>query len=471
MEFRNRRDAGRRLAPQLLPLAHEDPVVLALPRGGVPVAFEVACSLGAPLDILAVRKLGAPADPEFAVGALAEDGTSVLDAETVRRVGMTRSALEHTLERELREVRRRAERYRAGTHHVAVRGRTVIVIDDGLATGLTCLVAVRALRSRGAARVVVAVPVAAAAAIGRLGTEADEVVAHTIPRELIGVGRWYHDFAEVSDDEVLALLYVAAQRQGAQQRREGECSAAHDPGEHRHAAPRQRCANAPREVALAGSRELTFEFAGASLIGDLTVPALPAGLVIFAHGSGSSRLSPRNREVASVLNDSGLATLLFDLLSAAEGRRGELVFDIPLLAHRLEFVTREMLADPAVGGLPLGYFGASTGAAAALRAAAAIGSDVRSVVSRGGRPDLVDGRRLAAVTASTLLLVGSHDSAILSLNREAAELLTAEHAFTVINGAGHLFEEAGTLDVVARLAAQWFTTHLAAPAARPLALA
>jgi putative phosphoribosyl transferase len=248
MEFRNRRDAGRRLAAQLLPLAHQDPVVVALPRGGVPVAFEVACSLGAPLDILAVRKLGAPANPEFAVGALAEDGTSVLDAETVRRVGMTQSALELTLERELREVRRRAEEYRAGTRRVDVRGRTVLVVDDGLATGLSCLVAVRALCSRGAARVVVAVPVAAPASIALLGAEADEVVSHMVPREFVGVGRWYHDFAAVSDGEVLALLRAAGERHDSQRTGESERSGPHDADGRPHAAPRARRTTAPHET-------------------------------------------------------------------------------------------------------------------------------------------------------------------------------------------------------------------------------
>ena len=151
-------------------------MVIALPRGGVPVAYEVAHALKAPLDVLAVRKLGAPGNPEFGVGAIAEDGTTVLNPDTARRVGMTQELLDATLEREIRELRRRVERYRDGRRQSDVRGRTVIVVDDGLATGLTDLVAVRALRARGAARIVVAVPVGARESVAMVAEEADEVV-------------------------------------------------------------------------------------------------------------------------------------------------------------------------------------------------------------------------------------------------------------------------------------------------------
>jgi predicted phosphoribosyltransferase len=209
MTFLDRRDAGRQLAAQVMALADERPVVIALPRGGVPVAFELAQRLAAPLDVLAVRKLGAPANPEFGVGAITEDGTSVLDSDVARRVGMTGEVLAATVEREARELRRRVEVYRDGRAPVDVRGRTVIVVDDGLATGLTDLAAVRALRARGAGRIVVAVPVGARESVDLVGAEADEIICHTVPRQLVGVGRWYRDFSPVSDREVLALLAAA----------------------------------------------------------------------------------------------------------------------------------------------------------------------------------------------------------------------------------------------------------------------
>ena len=209
MQFADRRDAGRRLAAELLPLAKERPVVVALPRGGVPVAVEVARALDAPLDILAVRKLGAPGNRELGVGAVAEGGSAVLDSSSAEQLGLTSSVLDATLEREIQELRRRVDRYRGERPPIAVRGRTVIVVDDGLATGLSELAAIRALRKRDARRIVVAVPVGSRESIEMLGEEADQVLCLMIPDRLYGVGLWYEDFAPVSDEEVLALLEEA----------------------------------------------------------------------------------------------------------------------------------------------------------------------------------------------------------------------------------------------------------------------
>jgi putative phosphoribosyl transferase len=209
MQFADRRDAGRRLASELLELASEGPVVVALPRGGVPVAVEVAKALDAPLDILAVRKLGAPGNRELGVGAVAEGGSAVLDSSSAEQLGLTRAVLDATLARETQELRRRVARYRGERPPIAVDGRTVIVVDDGLATGLSDLAAIRALRKRGARRIVVAVPVGSRESVAMLGEEADEVLCLMIPERLYGVGLWYEDFAPVSDEEVLALLEQA----------------------------------------------------------------------------------------------------------------------------------------------------------------------------------------------------------------------------------------------------------------------
>ena len=194
------------------------------------------------------------------------------------------------------------------------------------------------------------------------------------------------------------------------------------------------------------------------LNGHLTVPDASSGLVVFAHGSGSSRHSPRNLFVARQLNRAGLGTLLFDLLSGEEESDRANVFDIALLAERLLAATAWLntLLD---NGPPLGYFGASTGAAAALWAAATVGPQLQAVVSRGGRPDLA-GDRLRQVKAGTLLIVGSRDPEVLDLNRAAATRLRCEHKLVVIEGASHLFEEPGTLEEVADLAVDWFRTHL-----------
>jgi predicted phosphoribosyltransferase len=209
MEYRDRRDAGIRLASELAPFAGERPVVLALPRGGVVVAIEVARALRTPIDIVAVRKIGAPGNPELAVGAVAEGGAGVLDPRSAGMLGMTPELLEERLQEEALELSRRVDRYRAGHPPVPLEGRTAIVIDDGMATGMSDLAAVRAVRARGAARVIVAVPVASREAVEMLEEEAERVICPTIPRRLYGVGMWYADFAPVSDEEVLALLNEA----------------------------------------------------------------------------------------------------------------------------------------------------------------------------------------------------------------------------------------------------------------------
>ncbi len=201
------------------------------------------------------------------------------------------------------------------------------------------------------------------------------------------------------------------------------------------------------------------------LAGDLVIPAGAPALVIFAHGSGSSRFSPRNRFVAGVLNQAGFATLLFDLLTPAEEdldrSSGQLRFDIPLLAARLEAATAWARQEPELAGLRVGYFGASTGAAAALIAGANRPEDVGAIVSRGGRPDLA-ADYLDRVRAPTLLIVGGNDPIVLELNRQALQRLRCGARLEVIPGAGHLFEEPGALERVAELARDWFRIYLVA---------
>jgi putative phosphoribosyl transferase len=196
------------------------------------------------------------------------------------------------------------------------------------------------------------------------------------------------------------------------------------------------------------------------LPGTLAMPMDGFATVIFAHGSGSSRLSPRNKQVAETLNQAGLGTLLFDLLTPSEAADRKNVFDIPLLADRLAAATTWFRAQPEGGEAAVGYFGASTGAAAALWAAADLGSAIGAVVSRGGRPDLA-GPRLSDVSAPTLLVVGGDDRQVLELNQQAGRSLRCESDLVVLPGASHLFEEAGALEEVARVATDWFTRYLA----------
>lgn len=203
-----------------------------------------------------------------------------------------------------------------------------------------------------------------------------------------------------------------------------------------------------------------------TLAGHLVIPEKPTGIVVFAHGSGSSRHSPRNRAVADVLNRAGLATLLFDLLTPQEERLRTNVFDISLLAGRLVEVSNWLAAKSETAAPPLGYFGASTGAGAALAAAADQGVKVAAVVSRGGRPDLA-GRALKNVSAPTLLIVGSRDEAVLELNRQAKAMMPGTCELAIVTGATHVFEEAGAIEKVAMLARDWFLEHLGRTTAAP----
>jgi dienelactone hydrolase len=299
---------------------------------------------------------------------------------------------------------------------IPLTGRTVVIVDDGLATGGTARAAVHVARAHGAARVVLAVPVAPPATARELAREADEVIALAEPEPFLAVGAFYDDFTQTTDDEVVALL----------------------------------------RSATACDEEVELDLGDAVVGGHLRIPPGAAGVVVFAHGSGSSRHSPRNRWVAERLQAAGLGTLLFDLLTAAEARDRANVFAIDLLGARL-VAAIAWLRGRSAGAI--GCFGASTGAAAALWAAAEPGAHIAAVVSRGGRPDLA-GARLAAVTAPTLLVVGSADTAVLELNREAARQLRGEHRIEIVPGATHLFEEPGALERVADLAIGWFVDHL-----------
>lgn len=204
--FADRREAGRRLAEQLLPLAGEGPVVVGLPRGGVPVAEEVATALGAPLEILTVRKLGAPHNPEYGIGAIAEGGTRVFDSEALAVLGVENSALDAIVRREAEELRRRVVAYRGDRPPRRLVDRTAIVVDDGVATGVTDTAALRAAARQRPQRLILAVPVCAPDALARLREESDDVFCLLAPSQLYGVGQWYQDFSQVSDAEVLAAL-------------------------------------------------------------------------------------------------------------------------------------------------------------------------------------------------------------------------------------------------------------------------
>ena len=443
--YEDREDAGRRLAAHLRAMEDEHPVIVGLPRGGVPVAYEVAAALRAPLDIVVVRKLGVPVQPELGMGAIGEEGVIVLNRELVRVLAIEPDELEQTVVRERAELERRQHLYREGRAPLPLTGRTAVLVDDGIATGLTAIAAARALRRRGAARVVLAVPAGPPGSAERFAGEVDEFVCLEAPDDFLAVGSCYENFGQTGDEEVVDLLARARRAERA-----------------REAAPAGPDARRAGGIDWSRVRHRAVEIpaAGVPLAGDLRLPPAPAGLVVFAHGSGSSRLSPRNIQVAAALTGAGLATLLFDLLTEDEAADRDNVFDIPLLAERLVAATRWAQHDADLGALSVGYFGSSTGAAAALLAAAELGGDVRAVVSRGGRPDLA-GPRLGEVTAPTLLIVGGADSVVVGLNEQALAELRCPKDLVLVPHATHLFEEPGALEQVAGHATRWFAAHLA----------
>jgi putative phosphoribosyl transferase len=428
--YRDRTEAGRLLAAELREYAgRPDVLVLALPRGGVPVGYEVARALHASFDVFIVRKLGVPAHPELAMGAIASGGIRVVDRSVMESFGVTDAELAAVAVSEERELERREWRYRRGRPAPDVAGKTVVLVDDGLATGATMAAAATAIRTQRPARLVVAVPVAARETCRDLRRLVDQTVCTMTPEPFLAVGLWYEDFSETTDEEVHELL-----------------------------------ARAAAELPPAGDeREVQVETNGVTLSGALVVPAGAHGVVLFAHGSGSSRHSPRNRYVAQQLREAGLATLLMDLLTSPEEaedlRTRELRFDVGRLADRVVAALDWLAFEPSTRGLPVGLFGASTGAAAALIAAAARAGVVQAVVSRGGRPDLA-GNALERVRAPSLFIVGGRDDYVLELNRRAIERMRTPVRLEVVPGAGHLFEEPGALEQVARLAGGWLVRNL-----------
>ncbi len=452
--FQDRADAGLKVAGRLHAYANrKDVIVLGIPRGGVPVAFEVAKALNAPLDVFVSRKLGVPGQEELAFGAIAGGGVRVLDREIVEAVGISDPLVEQITEKARKELERREKLYRGERPSLKLEGQTAILVDDGIATGSSMRAAILALKQLRPARIVVAVPVAPLSTCNRLKGEVDELVCVDTPKYFHAIGQFYADFSQVADGEVTELLQKAA-KPALQKVEEDDPS---DPERSPTLIPGRKT-----ELSVA-RREVSIDVEGVTLEGSLAMPEGAEGIVLFAHGSGSSRHSPRNRYVAQILQSQRIGTLLFDLLTRQEESvdqfSGEFRFNIPFLAKRLVRATRWAMSTPGIRDLKVGYFGASTGAGAALVAAAELPGVVSAIVSRGGRPDLA-GSALGIVRAPTLLIVGGDDEPVITMNREAlAQLKCADKKLVIIPGATHLFEEPGTLEEVARVAAEWFLRH------------
>lgn len=437
--FHDRHAGGMALAQALSQhVRRPGSVVLGMARGGVAVAAPVARALDASLDTFVGRKLGVPGLEEVAFGAIAEGDEGPVLEGVHDYIGLPRRVVTTIVAREREEMARRIRRYRDGHPLPSLAGRTVIVVDDGLASGATLTAAGRALRRHRAARLIAAVPVASTDGLQAARATFDEVVAVATPAPFGTVSDWYHDYDPVSDAEVRALL--------------GRAPAPEHP--ENAAAP----AGNERDVAIPSSEP------GFTLVmpGELGMPPdarSPHGLVILAHGGGSSRGSYRNRYLAARLRLAGWATLRVDLLGERErdaDTDGEMRFDIARITRRLLVATRWCLDHDVAGADHIVLFGASTGAAAAIGVAAALPSHVHGVIARGGRVDLA-ADHLAHVQAPSLLVVGSADGDTLRLNRESARRLGGAVTLRIVRGAGHTFEEAGALGRVGEHVSAWLT--------------
>src|SRR6185437_15349365 len=293
MIFKNRIDAGRQLATRLSSYANwQDIVVLGIPRGGVTVAFEVAQALHAPLDIFLSRKLGVPGHEELAFGAIAAGDGRYLDKQVIEAMGISDQQIERVTQDVKSTLQQRALLYRGNRPPVDVVGKTIILIDDGIATGASVYAAISALQQMKPAKLVLAVPVAPASTCAWLRREVDQLICVYAPEQFYAVGQFYEFFPQVTDDEVQELLRRAS-------------------------LPATK--NSRVESSLDGSQsEVLIDLGDVQLGGTLSIPPNPKGIVLFAHGSGSSRRSPRNQYAAEVLQAQGFATLLFDLLTREE---------------------------------------------------------------------------------------------------------------------------------------------------------
>lgn len=424
MLFLNRKTAGIQLAQKLNHYKRSGAIVLALPRGGVPVASQVADWLELPMDVLVTRKITSPSFPELALGAVCEQGEPYWNHDLLTEMGLSPQDLRGELEQQQERIKYQVYKFRQGHVLRSLKGKTVIVIDDGIATGATMRAAIEFLKGQDLASLVVATPVAAEESVNRLASLVDEVVVVHKMQKFSSVGQWYKNFTQVEDQNVVDIL----------------------------------SARSAEEVRHTGER-VKIMLEPFHLRGEFFDIQDPRGLVVFVHGSGSDYSSPRNRYLSTQLQEAGYSTLLFDLLTHEEAGDRRNTFDIVLLTQRLSQVIQWISAHKKYRALPLVLFAASTGAAAALSVVPQFENKSQlSVICRGGRPDLatVD---LRSIEVPVLLIVGGYDADVLKINQRAADDLPHSELL-IVPQATHLFEEAGALEQVGALSVNWLTKTL-----------
>ncbi|SIO84913.1 phosphoribosyltransferase [Nocardiopsis sp. JB363] len=420
LPFTDRTEAGRRLTERVRPHAVDDPIVLALPRGGVPVGAELARGLGADFDVLMVRKIGLPGRPETGVGAITEDGHVFYDDLALARMRLPRQALSDTVASERDELDRRRRVYRGERSMPRIAGRDCVVVDDGVATGGTARAALRMVRQAGPSSLVLAVPVASSEVLEALKGEADAVVVISAPDNFRAVGEWYRDFDQLSDDHVTTILLDLERSR-----------------------PRPEVARAVR-----------IRAGQVYLDGDLTMPTALRGVVVMAFGRG--RGDPERRAIASSLQRAGYATLLLDLLT---GDDGDDEGDTEVLGERLSAAVTWLRRATDAASEPLGVMGWGDAAPAALVTAAELPQDVASVVVHGGRVDLAE-PALGKVRAPTLILLESEESFVRELGEWTMSRLGGPSELGVVSGADRLLGGTRQWREVAVRSLDWFDRHL-----------
>ncbi|MDT0329495.1 phosphoribosyltransferase family protein [Nocardiopsis lambiniae] len=423
LPFADRSEAGRRLAERVRPFAVEDPLVLALPRGGVPVGAELARRLDADFDVLVVRKIGLPGRPELGVGAISEDGHVLYDDRALARMRVPRQALAGTVDAERVELERRRRVYRGERPAPRIAGRDCVVVDDGVATGGTARAALRMVRQAGPSQLVLAVPVASREAIAMLREEADAVVVLGVPENFRAVGEWYRDFDQLSDGHVTAIMSELGR-------------------DHTHPGT---------------ARGVRIRAGDVYLDGDLTMPAALRGAVVLAFGE--ARGDPRWRAIASMLQRAGYATLMLDLLIGDERSSvgGGAATDV--LGERLSSAVTWLRRATDAASEPVGVLGSGAAAPAALVTAAHRPGDVSAVVVHGGRIDLAE-PALPEVRAPVLVLLESRDSFVRELGEWARGRLGGPTDLKVMSGAEQLLQGAQEWRQVAVETLDWFDRHL-----------
>jgi len=427
--FRDRIDAGQRLADALRPYQRGDAVVLGIPRGGVPVAAEVARILGLPLDVVVARKLGAPGQQELAIGAVTANGGLYLNHDLIRDLGVNQAYLDSEVERKRAEARDRERRFRGGRPSPALASRIAIVVDDGLATGATIRAAVQSVRHAGPSKLIVAVPVGAPESCASLRSEVDELVCLWIPDDFMAVGQFYDDFSPTKDDEVERILRAAS---------------SHTPA-----------TDATREVTFRNSR-------GRRLVGTLLLPHAVERppVVLFAHGFNSSRRSSRNLMIAERLVTSGIAAFLIDFTGHGDSEGDIHDATVEQMTDDLRSAIDYISTETAVDAEYIGLSGSSSGGIVSILEAAH-DERVHVLVLRSvPAGDLFE--PAARIRATTLVIAGEADIPIVEEDRALAEVIAGPHRFEVIPHAGHLFEGPGEMERVSDLSVDWFVSHLRA---------